>query len=681
LLAHAASPIRSACPYDCPDTCGLLVDVSDGRVTGVRGDPEHPYSRGSLCPKVKDYERTVHHAGRLTTPLLRIGPKGEGRFAPTTWDDAIARIATRFREVVAAHGGEAVLPYSYAGTMGLVQRNAHMAFFHKLGASRLDYTICSSAAGAGWRMVMGATPGPDPEEARQSDLVILWGANIVATSIHFAARVKDAKARGARVILIDTWRTPSAALADEVLLVRPGGDGALALGLLHVLERDGLVDREFVAAHVQGWEQLSSEVLPSGAPSRASEVCGLSIESIERLAHTYAAARAPFIKLGYGLTRYGNGAGSARAIACLPAAVGAYAKPGGGLLVATGSASAVNLAPFTREDLQPGPTRLVNMNRLGHALTELDSPRVMALYVHSANPAAVTPDQNAVLRGLAREDLFTVVHERFMTDTARYADVVLPAPTMLETSDLYRGYGHFVMQRTRPAIAPVGESRSNWDVFRALAARMGFAESVFSQTADEVVDALLDAPSPWRDTGDRAALDQGLGVSLHPPRGKWLTASGKIELWNPALPEPLPTWQPSHEDDGALPLRLQTPPAVETLNSSFYEREELVRRQGTPSLRLSPLDAASRGLADGDAVIAWNTLGEVRFRLRVTDTVPAGVAVAVGVPWLTQQPGGRNVNALVSQRLTDAGAGSTFYDNRIDVRSAEAAAPSTQLLT
>lgn len=674
-------PIRSACPYDCPDTCGLLVDVADGRVTGVRGDPEHPYSRGSLCTKVKDYERTVHHAGRLTTPLLRVGPKGEGRFAPTTWDAAIAHIASRWQDVIATHGAESVLPYSYAGTMGLVQRNAHMAFFHRMGASRLDYTICSSSALAGWKMVLGATPGPDPEEARDSDLVILWGANILATSVHFALRVKEARKHGARVLLIDTWRTPSAALADEVLLVRPGSDGALALGLLHVLERDGLVDRAFLASNVQGWDELARDVLPAWTPARAAEVCGLAPAEIERLARLYAAARAPFIKLGYGLTRYGNGAGSARAIACLPAAVGAYGKAGAGLLVATGSASAVDLAPFTREDLQPSKTRLVNMNQLGHALTALDAPRVMALYIHSANPAAVTPDQNAVLRGLAREDLFTVVHERFLTDTARYADVVLPAPTMLETSDLYRGYGHFVLQRTRPAIAPVGESRSNWEVFRALAAAMGYSDEVFQRSADEVVDALLDAPSPWRDPGERAALDAGLGVSLHPPRGRWLTASGKIEVLNPALPDALPKWHPSYEDDGGFPLRLQTPPAVETLNSSFAEREDLVRRQGTPALKLSPLDAASRGLADGNTVIAWNALGEVRFQLRITDTVPAGVAVAAGVPWLSHQPGGRNVNALVSQRLTDAGAGSTFYDNRIDVRLADAPSQPTPTLT
>ncbi len=669
----AVPTVRSACPYDCPDCCGLLVDTDGERVLAVRGDPEHGYSQGTLCGKLNGYERTVHAPGRILTPLLRDGPKGSGRFRPTTWDEALARIAARWKEIVAAHGGEAILPYSYAGTMGLVQRNAGDAFFHRLGASRLDRTICTPAQNAGWDLVMGDTPGPDPDEARESDLVILWGLNAVATNVHFLARAQEARRRGATIWLVDTYRTPTARLADKVVLVRPGSDGALALSMLHVLDAEGLTDLGFLARQVQGWEALRREVLPGHPPERGAALTGLSPGEIRALARAYGRARAPFIRIGGGNSRYGNGAMTTRLLLCLPAAVGAWGKRGGGFLASTGSGQAFDLTPFTRPDLQPAPTRLVNMNQLGHALGALDRPRVMSLYVHTSNPAAVAPDQNAVLRGLAREDLFTVVHERFHTDTVRWADVVLPAPTMLETADLYRSYGQFFLQRTRPAIRPLGQARSNWDTFRCLAGAMGFDEPIFRQTADQVIDRLLDAPSPWREGLDREALEAGRAVPLRPPRGRWATPSGRIEIENPRAAIPLPRWVPTHEEEGTLPLRLQTAPAVETLNSSFGEREELVRRRGPMALQLAPAEAAARGLSDGQRVVAWNGLGEVVLQLRVTEAVPPGVAVAEGVAWLDHALGPRSINALTSQRLTDVGAGSTFYDNRIDVR----AAPST----
>ena len=465
--------VRATCPFDCPDACGLLVDVEDDRVQKVRGDPDHPYSQGTLCPKVNGYERSVHAPGRLTTPFVRTGPKGEGKFRPVSWDEAIGLVAGKLRETAAAHGPESILPYSYAGTMGLVQRNAGHAFFHALGASRLDRTICSPAKGAGWKAVMGDTIAPHPDEVLQSDLAIVWGLNAVATSIHFAQRIKEARRRGAEVWVVETYRTPTADLADRVFLVRPGSDGALALGMAHVLFRDGLVDRAFLVERVQGWERFRDEVLPECTPAWAAAKTGLEASTVEEMARRYAAARAPFIRLGSGLSRYGNGAMNVRCITCLPALTGAWAKPGGGLLGSTSGSQAFDASIVTREDLQPRPTRLVNMNRLGHALTELDSPRVMAMVVYAANPAAVTPDQEAVLRGLAREDLFTVVHERYLTDTARYADVLLPATTALEHDDLYCSYGQYVIQRVEPAIPPVGQSWSNWDLFRRLAAEIG----------------------------------------------------------------------------------------------------------------------------------------------------------------------------------------------------------------
>jgi anaerobic selenocysteine-containing dehydrogenase len=663
--------VRSVCPFDCPDACGLLVDVEGARARRVRGDPEHPWSRGTLCPKMNGYERSVHSPDRLLHPLVRIGAKGEGRFRRASWDEAIALVAGRLREIAASEGGEAILPYSYAGSMGLVQRNAGMAFFHRLGASRLARNICTPAQAAGWRAVMGDTPGPHPDTVAESDLVVLWGIHATATNLHFAARVKEARRRGARVLLVETWENETARLAERTYLVRPGSDGALALGLVHVLARDGLADEAFLAAEAAGWPELRARVLAENGPARTSAATGLSARDVEELARTLAAARAPFLRLGGGPSRHGNGAMNVRCVVALTAVLGAFGRRGGGCLASTGSGQAFDLSPVVREDLLPRPTRVVNMNRLGAALAGEEGPPVRAMYVWCSNPAAVAPDQNAVLRGLAREDLFLAVHERFMTDTARHADVVLPATSSLEHPDLYRSYGHYCVQRARAAIPPLGECRANWDVFALLAAAMGFDEPIFRMSADEAIDLLLAQPSPWRDAGLAARLAAGGAVELVPPPGpRWGTPSGRIELANASLPERLPRHLPAHADAPGLPLRLVTAPAIHTLNSTFMERPELRARNGGMALRLAPAEAAARALADGQRVVAWNDLGEVVFVLRVDPRVPAGVAVAEGVWWTAHAPGGRNVNALTSQRLTDGPGGSTFYDNRIDVRAA-----------
>ncbi len=669
-------PFRSVCPYDCPDACGLLVEVEGGRVARVRGDPEHPHSRGRLCAKMAGYDRTVESADRILHPLVRTGPKGEARFRRASWDEAIALVARSFRAVAAADGAEAILPYSYAGSMGLVQRNAGDAFFHRLGASRLERTICTPAKDAGWKAVMGRTPGPSPDDVLGSDLVVLWGIDAVATNVHFAHRVKEASRRGAKVLLVETWETGTARLADRTLLVRPGSDGALALGIVHVLARERLADEAFLAGETLGWPKLRERALAEWAPSRASALTGLPAEEIEDLARTLARARAPFIRIGGGPSRYGNGAMTVRSIVALAAVLGAFGREGGGCFAGTGSSLAFDLSPLTREDLLAKPTRTVNMNQLGDALLRLSDPPVRAMYVWCSNPAAVAPDQNRVLAGLAREDLFLAVHERFMTDTARFADVVLPATTSLEHPDLYRSYGQYCVQRVRAAIPPRGEAKANWDVFRLLASAMGFEEPLFRMTADDVIDLLLARPSPWRDGAFAARLAEGKAALLRPPSGpRWGTPSGRIELRNPALAEPLPRILPAHADAGGPPLRLVTAPALHSLNSTFMERPELRERNGGMSLELSPADAAARGLADGQRVVAWNGLGEATFVLRVTGRVPPGVAVARGVWWIAHAPGTRNVNALTSQRLTDQGAGSTFYDNRIDVRGEAPGAP------
>jgi anaerobic selenocysteine-containing dehydrogenase len=666
------SIVRSVCPYDCPDACGLLVTVSDGHAVKVVGDPAHPVTKGVLCPKMNHYEKTVHSPRRLTTPLRRSGAKGSGAFEPLSWEEALATICGRWQEIAARHGAEAILPYSYAGTMGMVQRNAGHAFFHKLGASRLERTICSPAKDAGWKALMGDTPAMNPEEVAQSDLIIMWGINAAATSIHAMRDVQEARRRGARVWAIDTYRTLTCDAADEVFLVKPGGDGALALALLHVLERDALLDRDFIAANVHGFTELAAQILPECSPERMAELCGLSAEVIERMARDYAAAAAPFIRLGSGLTRYGNGAMTVRTISCLPAAVGAWAKPGGGIFIGTATGAAFPLNALVREDFLPGTPRLVSMNQLGHALTVLAEPPVLSLYVYHSNPAAIAPDQNAVIRGLEREDLFTVVHERFMTDTARYADIVLPATSSLEHGDLYRCYGGYHAQRAGAAIPPVGQAKSNWEVFGLLAAGMGWDEPFFALTVDELVEILLMEETPWRDARLTERLRGGEPVLLTPPtaaKKSWLTPSGKIEILNERASEPLPCLLPTHAGADGYPLRLQPGTTPFALNSSFYEQDNLRDKQSCMKLMMNQVDAAVRGLSDDQEVAAWNDLGSVRFTLKISGRVPPGTVVTEGVWWQEFIPGDRGVNALTSQRLTDGGRGSTLYDVAVEVKA------------
>jgi anaerobic selenocysteine-containing dehydrogenase len=615
------------------------------------------------------YERTVHSPLRLTSPLLRSGTKGSGQFRTASWQEAIQQIADRWKKIIDQHGAKAILPYSYAGTMGLIQRNSGHPFFYRLGASRLDRTICAPAKEAGWKAVMGNTAAPHPDEAAQSDLIILWGINAVATNIHFLHAVREAKKKGAMVWLIETYETPTSAMADRTFVVRPGSDGALALGLMHLLVQEGLIDREFLKASVQGFEEFKEKILSDFPPGKVSTLTGLPVEDLQFMARTYGRAKAPFIRVGAGLSRYGNGAMNVRSIVCLPSLVGAHRKKGGGCFVGTSTAGAFAMNEIMRESFMTRSTRIINMNQLGEALNHLDNPPIQSLYVYHSNPAAVTPDQNQVLLGLAREDLFTVVHERFITDTARYADIILPSTSSLEHSDLYRSYGTYCIQQARPALSPIGESKSNWDVFSFLARAMGFSDPFFRQSAEDLINHVLSIPNSMRKGIDEKAFASGKAVEIPLPpdaKAQFKTPSGKIEILNPKDPHPLPCYIPPYDAD--FPFRLMTAPSLYALNSSFREREDLRLRETAMHLKMNPIDAQAKNLQEGDPVVAFNQLGEVTFTLQVTDRVPPGVVVAEGVWWLEHCPRSRSVNALTSQRLTDRGAGSTFYDNSVDVK-------------
>jgi len=659
---------RSVCPYDCPDACALLVEVVDRQAVKVKGDPEHPYTKGTLCPKMDHYERTVHSPERLTHPLLRIGKKGAGQFKPITWDEAIQEIADRWKDIISQYEAEAILPYSYAGTMGAVQRNCGEGFFYRLGASRLARTICSSAKGYGWASVMGETLAPHPDEVKKSDFIILWGTNALATNIHLLHNVQEAKKCGATIWLVDTYENPTAQMVDKVVLVRPGSDGALALGIMHILVREGWIDHAFIEQHVQGFEQFCAEVLPDYPPDKVSLITGIDVSLLEEMALQYGRSRAPFISLGSGLCRYGNGAMTVRTITCLPALVGAWSKPGGGLFSSISTSKAFNMERVTREDFLRTPTRIVNMNQLGYALTELSSPPIMGLYVYHSNPAVVAPDQTMILKGLMREDLFTVVHERFMTDTARYADIILPATSSLEHADIYRSYGHYGIQRAAAVIPPVGEAKSNWEVFQLLAQAMNFDEPYFSQNVDEVINQLIDPPTEWLKGVDPERLQEGYPVELSLPENyktTFHTPSGKIELYNPNEADSLPRYFEPYGDDA--PFYLMSAPSLYSLNSSFNERPDLLRKKKAPCLQMNSKDAEKKNLQDGQRVIAFNERGQVPFILKLTSKVPQGVLVTEGLFW----NGEGGVNVLTSQRLTDRAAGSTLYDVKVDVRLAK----------
>ena len=670
--------VQAVCPHDCPDTCALHVSVQDGRVTRVAGDPDHPPTHGSLCTKVSRYAERSYHPQRVLTPLKRVGPKGLGRFEPVGWDEALDDIAARLM-AIAAKNPEAILPYSYAGTMGLVQSEGMAArFFNKLGASLLDRTICSMAGGDALVATYGAKVGMHVEQFAHSKLILIWGSNPITSSVHFWTFAQQAKRAGARLICIDPRRTETADKCHQHIALLPGTDGALALGLMNELIRQDLLDHDYLDRHVDGWPALRAQALQWTA-ERAAAVCGITADEVIALAREYGSTRPAAIRLNYGMQRVRGGGSAARLIALLPCLVGAWREPAGGLLLSSSGwfRQALEGAWLQRPELLAGrEPRTINMVTIGDDLQRQSSaafgPRVAALLVYNSNPVAVAPDSAQVVRGFAREDLFTVVLEHFLTDTADYADYVLPATTQLEHWDAHMAYGHTYAMLNRPAIAPLGQARSNAQIFRDLAARMGYTEACFSDS-DETMARGAFKPEQV----DLGELDERgwskLRIADAPfAEGGFFTPDGRARVIPPGLdlPDHVPNYespQSSPELAQRFPLAMISPPARNFLNSSFVNVESLRAAEREPRLEIHAADAAPRGIQSGARVRVFNDRGEYLCVADVSDRARPGVVNGLGIWWRKMGLGGTNVNELTHQGLTDIGRAPTFYDCLVEV--------------
>ena len=714
--------VHAVCTHDCPDSCGVLVTVDEltGRAVKLQGDPAHPVTRGFLCGKVAKYLDRVYSPERLLYPMRRRpgiakGPLPQGReaeaFERISWDEALDTVAARLQQISTDHGPESILPYSYAGTIGqLGYGSMDRRFFHRLGASQLDRTICATAGGAALNSVYGTRLGPSPQDFTQAGLIVAWGANIHGNNIHLWPFIEQARRNGAKLVVIDPYRTRTAALADEWLAIRPGTDVLLALSIMHVLFRDRFEDRAYLTACTHGWEALRDHVLrPEHAPARAAEITGIDAGAIESLARAYGESgrggrRPAVIRLNYGIQRSENGGTAARTVAMLPLVTGSWKQRGGGLLMSTSGAFAFDSARLQMPELMlESPlgrlSRVINMNELGWALTELgdvpgDVP-VKALFVYNCNPAAVAPDSNQVLAGMRRADLFTVVHEQFFTDTTDYADILLPATTFLEHKELMGAYGHTFAQISEQAIEPLGEARSNPWLFRELGCRMGFEDAAFHDSDDVLIAQALDTRHPWL----RGITPETLAAQKHVPLAlpkndagemlpfsdaSWFrTPSGRAELL------PVPRWQAPVESragvpapspvaatasEGRYPLELLSRKADNYMNSTFANLpgHQTMERRTAGILEMHAEDAGPRGIVTGDALQVWNGRGRIELVARVGTTVPPGV-VAARLNWQKLSAAGGNVNALTSQRLTDLGGGATFYSVLVEVGRLERA--------
>ena len=693
--------VHAACPHDCPDACGVLITVEDGRAVKIQGDPSHPVTRGFLCAKVAKYLDRVYSPDRVLYPMKRVVPKGfagDGAratqaFQRISWDEAIDEISSRFKSIAAEFGSEAILPYSYGGTLGKLN-NASMdrRFFHRLGASQLARNICSAAGEAGLKSVIGVKLGTEPEQFSHSKYIIAWASNIHGNNVHLWPFIEEARRNGAKLVVIDPYRTRTAACADWYLPINPGTDAALALGMMHIIINNNLYDADYVARHTLGFDELRAKV-QEYTPDKVSRWTGISAADIQTLAIEYATMRPAAIRMNYGVQRSENGGTAVRAITMLPCITGSWKEAGGGLQLSTSGAYGLNEAALERTDLMQTslgrPARVINMVELGTALNTLTDPPVKALFVYNSNPAAVCPNHNDVIRGLLRPDLFTVVHEQFFTDTTDYADIVLPATTFFEHKELQSAYGHYYLQVSHQAIEPLGECRSNVATFRDLALRMGFEEECFRDSVEDMMDEGLESPNPWLHGITRERLENeghirlnfsGNGEAPSQPflpfaDGHFRTASGKAELYSENLKaqglDPVASFVPPqesrHSDQAkAFPLELLARKADKFLNSTFTNLPTLQSWEEMGLLEMNPADAEPRGIRDGDMVRAFNRRGEIQLKARVDGSVSPGV-VATKLNWAKLTPGNRNINVLTSEKLTDLGNSATFYSVLIEV--------------
>jgi anaerobic selenocysteine-containing dehydrogenase len=678
--------VKGVCPHDCPDTCSLEVTVENGTATAVRGG-DMPFTEGTLCTKVARYLERTYSPERVLHPMVRVGPKGPGaQWRRISWDEALDTIAARFK-AIAAEDPQGILPYSYAGTMGLLNYAAmDRRFFHHLGASKLERTICSSAGKAGIALTLGGGVGMDPERVVDSRLILIWGSNPIVSNLHFWSRCQEAKRRGAKLVIIDPWRNETARKCHQWIGLMPGTDAALALALMHVIVAEGLQDQDYLDRHTLGWEPFR-ERLAQWTPARAAAICGVDEDVIVALAREYATTRPAAIRINYGLQRHYGGGMAVRTLAVLPAVTGAWREPAGGLLLSTSNFYGANNAALERADLLKGNPRAINMCAIGDALLGADPP-VKALYVYNSNPVAVAPDSSKVVAGFSRPDLFTVVHDLFLTDTADYADMVLPATSQLEHFDVHVSYGHLYVQANNPAIAPVGESKPNTEVFRLLAARMGFTEPALFEDDETLARQALTSDNPRMKGIQWDSLKQQGWKRLAVPEiwapfaeGGFPTPSGKCEIWSERAAamglDPLPDYTPPIENPlsnpalaARYPLAFLSPPSRNFLNSSFANLPVALESAREPHLEIHTDDAAARGIADGDPVRVFNDRGSFNLRARVGASVRRGVVVAPSIWWRKLSPDGKNANEVTSQVLTDMGAAATLYDCLVEVAPA-----------
>jgi anaerobic selenocysteine-containing dehydrogenase len=687
--------VRATCPHDCPDTCAIHVTVEHGVATEIKGDPDHPTTAGVLCTKVSRYIERTYHPDRILTPLRRVGKKREGRFEPISWDQALDEIASRLKPI-AARDPQAILPYSYCGTMGLVQGEAMaMRFFHKLGASFLDRTVCATAGFTGYKYTIGGSIGTDIEQFQDTKLIVIWGGNPIASNLHFWMRVQEAKRRGAKLIAIDPYRSLTAEKCHQHIALMPGTDAALALGLMHVLIAENLLDHDYIARHTLGFAQLK-ERAAEWTPERTAETCGISAEEVVNLAREYGGTalrgEPVAIRMNYGVQRVRGGGMAVRNIACLPALVGAWRHAAGGAQLSTSGSFPANRAALQRPDLLQGPLpRTINMNTIGDDLLRESAPdfgpKIEAVIVYNANPVAIAPDSAKVQRGFEREDLFTVVLEHFLTDSADYADIVLPATTQLEHVDAHLAYGHLYMMANNAAIAPLGESKPNTEIFRLLASRMGFTDAAFQESDDEMAAKAFNSKDARAVHFDWESLKRTGWSKLNMPAapfadGGFPTPSGKCEFYSASMLaaglDPVPSYIPNYESVASnpelaakYPLAMISPPARNFLNSTFVNVQSLRATEGEPHLDIHPDDAAVRRIADKEMVRIFNDRGSFVARARVTPKARAGLVVGLSIWWKKLASDGKNVNEVTSQRLTDMGRAPTFYDTLVQVEKVE----------